>query len=108
MSKMNVEPMTTFTDGSQLLVSTQYSGEGSFTCELYVSMPCDKGTLDLRVASNLLEAPTCREAQERAYSYAKRLYPNNVSEIKEPPYLIWRGPNLPVAPDNRWPRSERH
>lgn len=107
MSKMNVEPLTTFPDGKQLLVSTQYSGEDSFMCELYVSTPCEKDKLDLRVVSNHLEAPTCRQAQEIAYSYAKRLYPDTARGMKEPPYLVWPGPNLPVAPDHRGRRPER-
>ncbi len=85
MSKMNVEPLTTFPDGSQLLVSTQYAGEGSFTCELYVSIPCGKDKLDLRVVSNHLGASTCCQAQEIAYSYARRLYPDTAREMKDPP-----------------------
>lgn len=107
MGKMNVEPMVTFTDGSQLLVSTQYSGAGSFTCELYLSVPCSKEKLDLRIVSDHLEAPTCREAQDIAFRYAERRYPDNARGIKAPPYLIWPGPNLPVAPDNRGRRPEQ-
>jgi len=107
MSKMNVEPLATFPDGSQLLVSTHYSGEGSFTCELYVSRAGEKGKLDLRVVSDHLEAQTCRQAQDMAYTCARRLYPNTTSDLKAPPYLIWSGPNLPVAPDNRGRRLER-
>ena len=107
MSKMNVEALTTFRDGSQLLVSTQYSGEGSFTCELYVARPCSKDRLDLRVVSDHLEAPTCRQAQEMAYSVARRQYPDTTGGLKAPPYLVWPGPNLPVAPDNRGRRLER-
>ncbi len=107
MGKMNVEPLITFSDGSQLLVSTHYSGEGSFTCELYLSVQRDKGKLDLRIVSDHLEAPTCREAQDIAFRYARRQYPEKVNGMKEPPYLIWPGPNLPVAPDHRGRRSER-
>jgi hypothetical protein len=99
--KMNVEPIITFADGSQLLVSSQYSGAGSFTCELYRSVPCKKEKLDLRTLSDHLEAPTCREAQAMAFHYAQRQFPDSANAIKEPPYLIWSGPNLPVAPDNR-------
>lgn len=107
VSKMNVEPIITFADGSQLLVSTQYSGAGSFTCELYLSVPCKKDKLDLRVVSDHLEAPTCREAQDVAFRYASRQYPEKASGMKGPPYLIWPGPNLPVAPDNRGRRPEQ-
>ncbi|MDE3036126.1 MAG: hypothetical protein KGO52_16115 [Nitrospirota bacterium] len=101
MGKMNVEPLITFSDGSQLLVSSQYTGEGSFTCELYLSTPCGKEKLDLRALSDHLEAPTCREAQDIAFHYAQRQFPDSASGMKEPPYLVWSGPNLPVAPDNR-------
>jgi hypothetical protein len=105
MSKLNVEPIITFADGSQLLVSTQYSGAGSFTCELYLSLPCTKDRLDLTAVSDQLEAPTCREAQDIAFRYASRQYPEKASGMKGPPYLIWPRPHLPVGPDNRWRRS---
>lgn len=104
MGKMNVEPMVTFHDGSQLLVSTQYAGEGRFACELYHSLiGTDKGTL--RVVSDHLEASTCSQAQNIAYGYATRLYPQMAGGIKTPPYLIWSGPNLPVGPEIRRSRS---
>jgi hypothetical protein len=106
MGRLNVEPMILFRDGAQLVVSTRYSGEGRFVCELYLRNPNDKeDRWSLQVVSDLLEAPTCREAQEIAYCCAKRLYPTMTAGIKEPPYLIWPGPNLPVGPDNRWRRS---
>jgi len=105
MGKMNVEPITTFADGSQLLVSSQYSGSGSFTCALYLSVPCAKDKLDLRAVSDHLEAATCREAQDIAFHYARRQYPEQAREMKAPPYLVWTGPNLPVEPDNRGHRS---
>lgn len=101
MGKMNVEPLFTFADGSQLLVSSQYTGEGSFTCELYLSIPSGKERLNLRSLSDHLEAPTCREAQTIAFHYAQRQFPDSASDMKQPPYLVWSGPNLPVAPDNR-------
>ncbi|MBM4132287.1 MAG: hypothetical protein FJ245_00835 [Nitrospira sp.] len=101
MGKMNVEPIITFADGSQLLVSSQYSGAGSFTCELYLSVPCKMEKLDLRALSDHLEAPTCREAQDIAFQYARRQFPDSANAMKEPPYLVWSGPSLPVAPDNR-------
>jgi hypothetical protein len=107
MNKMNVDPMITFSDGSQLLVSTQYAGEGRFTCELYLSKPgrSGKGGWDLQTLSDRLEAPTCRQAQDIACCQARRLYPNNAPTIKDPPYLVWAGPNLPVEPETRWRRS---
>ena len=97
MGKMNADPLATLPDGSQLLVSTQYSRERHFTCELYVSSPGvsspgEEGSIDLRVISNHCDAPTCLEAQEIAYSYAQRLYPGKADGMKKPPYLIWQGP----------------
>ncbi|MEK6526544.1 MAG: hypothetical protein AABZ22_06705 [Nitrospirota bacterium] len=96
MGKLNVDPLATFPDGSQLLVSTQYSREGSFTCELYVSSPGEEGSIGLRVVSNHCEASTCLEAQEIAYSQAQRLYPGTADGMKKPPYLIWQGP-IPIT-----------
>ncbi len=104
---ITLEPLTTFPDGSQLVVSTKYSGGGSFTCELYQSVSRDKGKLNLRAVSDRLEAPTCREAQEIAYGCAMRLYPNAPSGVRKPPYLIWPGPNIAPEPDYRGRRSKR-
>ncbi len=92
MGKLNVEPITTFPDGSRLLVSTQYSKEGGFSCELYVAGPGDEGRLDLRAVSHHFEASTCFQAQESAYGYAQHLYPNTADGMKKPPYLIWQAP----------------
>ncbi len=92
MGTLNVDPIATFPDGSRLLVSTQYSKERSFTCELYVASPGCEGRSDLRVVSDHLEASTCLQAQEIAYGYAQRLYPGTADGIKKPPYLIWHGP----------------
>ncbi len=102
MTKMNVEPMTTFRDGSLLILSTQYVGESNFRCELYLSIVRDKEQMELQSVSGYpLEAPTCREAQEQAYGYAMRLYPDSASRMKKPPYLIWNGPTPPVESDKR-------
>ncbi len=93
MGTLNVDPITTFPDGSRLLVSTHYSKEGSFSCELYVARPGVEGQVDLRVVSHHhLGASTCLQAQEVAYGYAQRLYPSTANEMKKPPYLIWQGP----------------
>nr|MBI3612943.1 hypothetical protein [Nitrospirota bacterium] len=101
MGKMNVDPIVTFADGSQLLVSSQYSGAGSFSCELYLSVPCKNEKPDIRALSDHLEAPTCREAQDIAFHYARRQFPDSAHAIKKPPYLVWSGPNLPVTLDSR-------
>ena len=92
MGRLNVDPIATFPDGSQLLVSTHYSREGCFTCGLYVALSGDEGRLDLRAISNQHEAATCLEAQEIAYHYAQRLYPGTAVGMKKPPYLLWQGP----------------
>jgi len=92
LSTLNADPIATFSDGSQLLVSTQHSKEGSFACELYMASTGHKGRVDLQVVSNHMEASTCLEAQESAYGYAQRLYPGNADGMKKPPYLIWPGP----------------
>lgn len=107
MGKLNVEPIMTFADGSQLLVSTQYTGTGGFSCELYLSTPCERDKLDLRVVSANLEAPTCREAHEGIFHHAQRQFPNIADAIKQPPYLIWPGPHLPLPPDTMGRRQRR-
>ena len=90
---MNVEAMTTFSDGSTLLVSTRYIGDANFRCELYVSAPGQQTGQRLQsVCAYSFEAPTCLLAQEQAYLYAMRLYPHAGNDIKKPPYLIWSGP----------------
>jgi len=94
MAHMNVAPMTTFSDGSTLLVSTRYMGDTNFRCELYVSSvgrQADQSTLQLACAYRF-EAPTCFLAQEQAYTYAMRMYPQAGGQMKKPPYLIWSGP----------------
>lgn len=101
MGNMNVELIITFTDGSPLLVRSHYSGAGSCTCELYLSVPCKNGKLDLRACRTTLKRPPCREAQDIVFHYARRQFPDSANAIKEPPYLIWPRPSLPVAPDNR-------
>lgn len=92
MGKLNADPLTTFPDGSRLLVSTRYSKETSFSCELYVAITGDEGRWVLRVVSDHLTASTCLRAQEIAYGYAQRLYPGTADGMKKPPYLIWQGP----------------
>ena len=97
MAKMNIDPVMTFQDGSRLLVSTKYIGDANFKCELYVSTQCDENKLELRIVSPYsIEATTCREAQEKAYVHAVRLYPHASVDMKKPPYLIWQGPAIPI------------
>lgn len=102
MGRLNIDPLVIFSDGSQLLVSTIYCGEGSFVCGLYMACVGLEDRIDLQVVSNLPEASTCLLAQESAYVHATRLYPGTADGMKKPPYLIWQGPSLPVVePDSR-------
>lgn len=102
MGKLNADPIVTFPDGGELLVSTTYCGEGNFVCELYMAGAGHEGRMDLRAVSNLPEASTCLQAQASAYAYARQLYPGTADGMKKPPYLIWPGPSLPsVEPDAR-------
>lgn len=96
MAKLNTDPIVTFPDGGQLLVSTTFCGDGGFVCELFMAGIEEMGRRDLRVVSSLPEAPTCRQAQASAYTQARHLYPGMVDGMKEPPYLIWSGPSLPA------------
>ncbi|WP_447978325.1 hypothetical protein [Candidatus Nitrospira bockiana] len=97
MATLNVEPIITFADGSRLLLSTEYVGEASFRCELYLSSEAagDTAARFRLVTPYLIEAGTCLAAQNKAYSYATRLYPEAACDMKKPPYLIWRGPQRP-------------
>ena len=92
MSRMNLESLMTFPDGSHLVVSTQCSKEGDFSCALYTAvMAVDDGAA-FRMISTHLEASTCLGAQEHAYDHAVQLYPRAAGTMKKPPYLIWHGP----------------
>lgn len=111
-NQMNVDPITTLLDGSQLLVSTQFLGEGRFKCQLFMAMPGGQDQTDLRMLSGSeQEAPTCREAQDFAYGYAVRLYPGIAERMHRPPYLIWQGPLAlsesagPLEPHKKWHRN---
>ena len=90
---MNEDPIWVFPDGSQLLVSTQNSGEGRFTCGLYMASQGRQNRLDLRIVSGPFESSSCLEAQEYAFLRAQSLYPDTANGMKTPPYLIWAGPH---------------
>lgn len=92
MGRMNVEPLMTFSDGSYLAISTECSKEGDFSCSVY-SVVETGDRLDFRsIANNLLSTTTCLSAQEQAYRYTLRIYPDAAVAMKKPPYLIWQGP----------------
>jgi hypothetical protein len=93
MSRLNVDPLFTFPDGSHLVISTQYSKEGNFSCALYNVLISADDRAAYRIVSTHLEADTCLRAQGYAYEHAVQLYPRTADKMKKPPYLIWHGPN---------------
>jgi hypothetical protein len=94
MSRTNFDPLITFPDGSHLLISTQCSKEGEFSCALYVAIIAADDSAAFQMVSSHHEASTCFSAQEHAYDYAMQIYPRSVELMKKPPYLIWQGPPL--------------
>jgi hypothetical protein len=97
MSRINLDPLITFPDGSHLVISTQCSKEGDFSCALYSAIVEEDDRAAFQAISNHLAASTCLGAQEHAYSYALRLYPRAAETMKKPPYLIWSGPRSALA-----------
>ncbi len=92
MSRINLDSLVTFSNESHLVISTQCSRDGDFSCALYIDMVEEDDRPAFQVISNHLPASTCQKAQEHAYSYALRLYPSAAGMMKKPPYLIWSGP----------------
>ncbi len=92
MARLNLDPLIKFPDGSQLVVSTQSSGEGYFTCELFVTRSRYDGRGEFDSVSGHMQRPSSMDAQDFAYDSAQRLYPRIKDGIKKPPYLIWGGP----------------
>lgn len=92
MSRTNLDPLMTFPDGSHLVISTQCSREGDFSCALYTAVIAEDDGAAFLSVSNHLSSPTCLGAQEHAYDYAIRHYPRAAELMKKPPYLIWSGP----------------
>lgn len=92
MGRLNIDPLLTFPDGSHLVISTQCSKEGRFSCALYtVLISTDERTV-YGIVSSHLQAETCLSAQKHAYNHAAQLYPLTADKMKKPPYLIWHGP----------------
>ncbi len=92
MGRLNLERLMTFADGSFLAISTTCSKEGEFSCTIYSALETDERTVYRIISNHLLLAPTCLSAQEQAYSWTLRLYPQATEFMKKPPYLIWHGP----------------
>jgi len=98
MSRINLDPLITFPDGSCLVVSTQCSKDGDFSCALYTAVITADENTAFRIISSHLQASTCLGAQEYAYGHAAQLYPRAVEKMKKPPYLIWHGPRQSLMP----------
>jgi hypothetical protein len=92
MSRLNLDPLMTLPDGSHLVISTQQSVGGEFSCVLYSAMMEHEDRIAIHVNSHEFAATTCMSAQESAYGYALRCYPSAAAVIKKPPYLVWHGP----------------
>lgn len=92
MSGPTLHPLMTFADGSQLVISTQCSKEGEFSCALYTAVLSADRCATYQLISQHLSSATCLGAQAHAYDYALRLFPRAAELLKRPPYLIWRGP----------------
>jgi len=92
MSRMNLDPLLTFPDGSLLVISTHCSEERERSCTLYTAILSPDDQVAFRIVSSHLDASTCLGAQEHAYDYALRLFPRATELIKRPPYVIWHGP----------------
>ena len=92
MSRLNLDPLMTLPDGSHLVISTQQSVGGEFSCVLYSAMMGHDDRIAFHVISHEFAASTCMSAQESAYDYALRCYPSAATGIKKPPYLVWHGP----------------
>ncbi len=92
MSRINLEPVMTFSDGSYLAISTKCSRDGEFSCSVYSVVETADRMAFRNIVSHALFASTCLTAQEQAYSYTVRLYPGAAETMKKPPYLIWHGP----------------
>ena len=93
MTRLNLEPLMTFSDGSHLVISTECSKDGEFSCVLYRAVvEIDDRAVFQVVSTYLLSGSTCLSAQAQAYSCALRLYPTATESMKKPPYLIWHRP----------------
>lgn len=74
MSRINLDPLMTFPDGSHLVVSTQCSKAGDFSCALYNAVVAEDDRVAFQIVSSHLDAATCLGAQEHAYNHAVRLF----------------------------------
>jgi len=93
MSRLNLEPLMTFSDGSYLAISTECLQKGHFSCSVYSVVEMGECTTFRIIVNPLLSAATCLNAQEQAYSCALRIYPGAAAVMKKPPYLVWHGPH---------------
>lgn len=59
MSRINLDPLMTFPDGSHLVVSTQCSKAGDFSCALYNAVVAEDDRVAFQIVSSHLDAATC-------------------------------------------------
>ncbi len=98
MGRINLDPLMTFPDGSHLVISTQYSAHGDFSCALYCAVVGNDDRVAFRVLSSHFTASTCMSVQASAYNHALQIYPGSAAVMKKPPYLIWHGPSSSEVP----------
>lgn len=79
MSRINLDPLLTFPDGSHLMISTQCSGYG----ELYSPVMEKDDRAAFPAISNYFAVSTCISVQEYADSYALQLYPSSAETIEK-------------------------
>ncbi len=94
MSRLNLEPLLNLPDGSYLAISTECSKEGLFSCSVYSVAHLGERTVFRSVVNHLGSQSTCSGAQEQAYNYALRLYPNAAANIKKTALLDLAGAAL--------------
>ena len=97
MGRTNLDTLMTLPDGSHLVISTQCSKQGDFSCALYSAIVNEDDGAAFQIISNHLSASTCLSAQQHAYNYAVQLYPRAAESMKKPPYLIWSGPRSGIV-----------
>ena len=98
MSRLNLDPLMTFSDGSHLVISTQQSAGEEFSCALYSAVIGNDDRIAFKVVSHDIAASSCMKAQESAYEYALQRYSGVGVILKKPPYLIWQGPRSSEMP----------
>ena len=85
MSRLNLDPLMTFRDGSHLVISAQQSAGGEFSCLWYSTMMENDDRITFKVLSHHFDTSTCLSAQQFAYDDAFRFYPSAATVLKNHP-----------------------